>query len=341
MKRFLHCGLLAAGLALAGCATPPAPRPTLMHLLERPRVPLAAQIEPVANTNGLAQWRFSFLSEAGERVPGFLLKRPDRSGRLPVVIALHGTGSSKANLLAFCRKLATNGFIAVAIDGRYHGERIPAGRGLEAYHAAIVRAAESGSERPLYYDTVWDVSRLMDWLVGRPDVDARRIGLYGISKGGIEAYLTAAADPRVAVVVPALGVQSFDWGLQNAAWAARVRTIQPAFDAWLKASGSTNATAARAREFLDRVAPGLTGEFDGPQLLPLIAPRPLLVITSDRDANTPLPGVLVCAEAARQAYQRQDAEARFTLLIQERTGHQLKPESERAALDWFARWLQP
>jgi hypothetical protein len=54
-----------------------------------------------------------------------------------------------------------------------------------------------------------------------------------------------------------------------------------------------------------------------------------------------LPGVLECAEAARKSYRIAGAEDRFAVRIQEKTAHQVKPESERAAIDWFVRWLKP
>ena len=63
--------------------------------------------------------------------------------------------------------------------------------------------------------------RLIDYLETREDVDARRIGLTGISKGGMEAYLAAAVDPRIAVAVPLIGVQSFRWALDHGAWDSR------------------------------------------------------------------------------------------------------------------------
>ncbi len=48
---------------------------------------------------------------------------------------------------------------------------------------------------------------LLDYLESRPDVDARRIGMTGVSLGGMHTWLTAAADPRVAVAAPMIGVQ--------------------------------------------------------------------------------------------------------------------------------------
>ena len=46
-------------------------------------------------------------------------------------------------------------------------------------------------------------------------MDGVRIGVMGISKGGTEAYLAAAADPRIDVIVPIIGVQSYRWALDH------------------------------------------------------------------------------------------------------------------------------
>src|SRR4029079_17783994 len=93
---------------------------------------------------------------------------------------------------------------------------------------------------PLYYDTVWDIMRLVDYLRTRPDVDPSRIGIYGVSKGGIEAYLAAAVDPRIAAAVPTISVQTFRYGLLKNAWKGRVATFQKAFNAAANATGISN-----------------------------------------------------------------------------------------------------
>lgn len=317
------------------------PRAEFLTLIKHDRVPLAPSIKTWPVTNGVAQFHFSFAADKTQRVTGVLMKDARSRGRRPGVIALHGTGGSKANLFALCRKLATNGFVAVAIDGRYHGERRSSMKGTEDYQNAIIRAGRDSREHPLYYDTVWDVMRLVDYLQTRKDVDAKRIGLIGISKGGIESYLAAAADPRISVVVPCLGVQSFRWALENNAWPARVGTISTAFEVAAKTAGVTTPDVAFVKSFYDRVVPGIYGEFDGPNMLPLIAPRPLLVINGDSDNLTPLPGLSECTDAAQNAYVAARAEDRFALRIQEHTGHQVTPDSERAAIQWFVRWLKP
>jgi hypothetical protein len=95
------------------------------------------------------------------------------------------------------------------------------------------------------------------------------------------------------------------------------------------------------RAFYDRIAPGIYGQFDGPAMLPLIAPRPLLAINGDIDPRTPLPGLTECAEAARTAYRAAGAEDRFVLHLQPNTGHKVLPESIVLARQWFVRWLKP
>jgi dienelactone hydrolase len=313
-------------------------RQDFLKLIDRPRVELNPKVEELPATNGLALFHFSFASEAAQRVPGFLWKPGGAQGRRPVVIALHGTGGSKTNMLPLCRQLAERGFITVAIDGRYHGER-SSGKG--SYEAAILRAWQEPREHPFFYDTVWDVMRLVDYLETRDDVDPKRIGLIGISKGGIETYLAAAADTRIAAAVPCIGVESFRWALDHNDWQGRVGTIQKTFDAIMKESGVTNIDTALVQKFYDRVTPGIYGEFDGPAMVTLIAPRPLLIINSDSDTHTPLPGVNECIAAGRRAYHDAAADDHLTARIQEHTGHKVNPESEREAIDWFVKWLKP
>ena len=76
-------------------------------------------------------------------------------------------------------------------------------------------------------------------------------------------------------------------------------------------------------------------------MLPLIAPRPLLVINGDIDPRTPIPGLEECAAAARNAYAREKAEDRFVLRVQNNTGHKVNADSLQAALEWFEKWLKP
>lgn len=352
MKSLLSARVLLLGLIVwagAGCAQlgqTPDTRSKFVKMIERPRVPLAPVVKPEQAEAGQTQVHFTYAADAQNTVPGLLVKPANVSGRLPVVIVMHGTGGTKQEMLPHLRTLAAKGFIGVAIDGRYHGERSKSGgRGSDEYQDAILAAwkdPSANSEHPFFYDTVWDIMRLIDYLDTRDDVDAKRIGAIGFSKGGIELYLAAAVDKRIAVAVPCIGVQSFEWALENNdLWKNRIETIPKAFAAAAKDAGVEPPNAAFTRKFYDKIVPGIYGEFDGPAMLPLIAPRPLLVINGDSDARTPLPGLKLCTDAAQQAYHAAGADDHFVIRIQERTGHRVNPDSQQAAVDWFVKWLKP
>lgn len=338
---FVAAALFALGAAASLSAADS--RTDFLKLIDRPRVPLAAEARPAAApaANGLTQIEFSYATEAGQRVPGIIVKPAGATGRRPAVISLHGTGGSKEGQVAYLQELAQAGFIGIAIDGRYHGARSKTGKGSAEYVDALLRTFRTGKELPFFYDTAWDVMRLIDYLETREDIDASRIGMIGFSKGGIETYLAAAVDRRIAVAVPCIGVESFRWAVENDSWQSRIGTVQSAFDAAAKDSGIEKPGAEFVHTFYSKVAPGLDRQFDGPAMVPLIAPRPLLSINGELDPRTPLPGLQLCADAARTAYRAAGAEEKFVLLIQPKTGHKVLPESLTTAKEWFVRWLKP
>ena len=347
ITRLLVLGLLALQVSLASFADGSAidTRTAFLQLIDRPKVPPKPELTELAPVEGLKKYHLWFSADATERVPGYLLL-PGAGrfkGRRPVLIVLHGTGGNKDNgqIAELALKAARAGFIGVAIDGRYHGERTRAGTGAAEYNDAIANAFKTGAGHPFYFDTAWDVMRLIDYLGTRKDVDAARIGLTGISKGGIETYLAAAADPRIAAAVPFIGVQSFRWALDNGQWRARIGTIQGGFDAAAAAAGKPSGSVDFVREFYARVAPGIDGKFDGPAMLVAIAPRPLLVVNADSDANTPIAGVRLSVAAAKPVYEEADAADKLQLIVQENTPHRVNPESIDAGIEWFVRWLKP
>jgi dienelactone hydrolase len=229
-------------------------RADFLRLIDRPRVPLSTESTALPASGRIAREHFSFATEASERVPGLALRLTTMTGRRPVVIVLHGTGDRKEGMLPLLEGFADRGFLAVAIDARHHGERAA---GPNDYVRAILQAYRTGHGHPFLYDTVWDVMRLVDYLETRPDVDKTRIGLLGISMGGMETYLAAAADPRIAAAVLVIGVQSFAWALANNAWQARVETILPAV-AGAARDGLRPIDAELVRDFYDRACPGFT-----------------------------------------------------------------------------------
>src|SRR5262249_25669398 len=152
---------------------------------------------------------------------------------------LHGTGGTKEGVRAWLIEFARRGMVGVAIDARYHGDRAGGAKGAAAYNQAIVRAwkATNLQEHPFYFDTVWDLWRVVDYLQTLAEIDRRKIGMMGISMGGIETWLAASVDERIAVAVPAISVQSFRWSLDNDRWQGRANTIKAAHEAAAKDLG--------------------------------------------------------------------------------------------------------
>ncbi len=325
--------------AALGLESPPA-REAFLKLIDKPRVDPKVEVSDPVEADGLKTSHFWFNSEADERVPGIVVYPANANARLPIVIAMHGTGGKKESNLGLLKKLALKGCAAVAIDGRFHGERVKDLPGTDHYNQAILNKFKSESKGfPLYWDTVYDIMRLIDVLSAREDLDGGRIGLIGFSKGGIETYFAAAADPRISVAVPCIGVQSFNWGLENDSWHARVNTVKSAFEGAVKSAGIEKPDTAFARTFFDKVVPGIYGQFDGPVMLPLIAPRPLLMINGDSDANTPLTGVNICAEKAKAAYAKAGAEDKFKQIVEPHTPHKVNEDALNEAVEFFAKHL--
>lgn len=323
-----------------------------LRLLDRPKVDLAVE-SPTLETDaesGLVSERLSFASErkpdgTTERVPVLIVRPATADARRPAVIALHGTGGSKNTMRPWLEQLAKQGIIGVAIDARYHGDRAGGAKGSAAYIDAITRAWRSKptdpDEHPFYYDTCWDVWRTLDYLEMREDVDPKRIGMIGISMGGIETWLAASVDPRVAVAIPAISVQSFRWSLDYGEWEGRARTIKAAHDAAAEDLKQERVNAYVCRTLWDKVIPGMLGPFDCPSMIRLFAGRPLLILNGEKDLNCPIGGAKVAFAAAQDAFATTGASDRLEINVAPGVGHTVTESQRKAALAWFARWLKP
>ncbi|GAX80085.1 hypothetical protein CEUSTIGMA_g7523.t1 [Chlamydomonas eustigma] len=225
--------------------------------------------------------------------------------RRPAVILLHPTGTNMDWQRSKQEDYARGGYIAAAIDCRYHGERAQEVKGQPVRHVyedALIRAWRGGEERPFLLDNIWDIMHLVDYLLTRPDVDPSRVGITGYSLGGMHAWLAGVADPRIAVVAAVSGVQGFEYAIKNKVFQGRVDSLSHFFAAVATDLGQSKVEASTVKKAWDRVAPGLVGSFDAPQSLPCIAPRPLMVATGEVDPRCPLQGVLEACHLTRPLY---------------------------------------
>lgn len=329
-------------------AVPAEVRASFKKLLDRPKVPLDAKSVSAELVDGWVLEELTFasqkkLSGVVERVPTIVL-RPEKTDRpLPAVIVLHGTGGNKQGQLGLMRELAKRRIIGVAIDARYHGGRSGGAKGAGAYNEAITKAwlSKSGEpmEHPFYYDTVWDLWRLVDYLETRDEVDAKRIGMIGFSMGGIQTYLAASVDERIKVSVPAIAIQSFRWSLENDKWQGRANTIKQAHEQARKDLGEPAVNQKVCRALWNKIVPGILSDYDCPSMVRLHAPRPMMILSGTKDGNCPYEGAKLAIASAQRAYKDAASADRLSVLVEE-VGHTVTPKQRAAALDWLEKWLK-
>jgi dienelactone hydrolase len=117
--------------------------------------------------------------------------RPLGETRRPAVIVLHILGADFALSRYLAARLADRDVAALFVKLPYYGERRPAGIDRRFLSTDIERSIRSMRQG------VCDVRRAAAWLASRPEVDPEKLGVTGVSLGGIVASLAAAIDPKI------------------------------------------------------------------------------------------------------------------------------------------------
>lgn len=126
--------------------------------------------------------------ESGGRKVAVDIVRPAQAGRLPGVLILHGRGGLSlygAALMRLAHSLSARGFV-VLIPHYFDASSSP--------DAPEVTPASFETWRKAVQDALTFAAK-------RPDIDAKRIGVVGVSLGGFLAGAEAVQDDRVAALV--------------------------------------------------------------------------------------------------------------------------------------------
>ncbi|HSI35081.1 MAG TPA: alpha/beta fold hydrolase [Tepidisphaeraceae bacterium] len=151
----------------------------------------AGPVKPY-DLEGLRVTRLRFRNLDGVDVPVLLTRPAQGAGPFPVVVALHGLGSNKAQVTAqVAPALAKRGFAVLAPDLPLHGERPGEARAMfdkSDLRAFVARARQA----------VRDTRLCIDLAESRPDLDTKAgVVLVGYSMGAIFNAIAGPADPRV------------------------------------------------------------------------------------------------------------------------------------------------
>ena len=157
----------------------------------------------------------------------------------------------------------------------------------------------------------WDDMRTVDYLVTRPEVDPRRIGCVGVSLGGWRTIFLAGLDERIAAAC-VVGFMS---------------TVEP----MLQRHIDTHSFA--------HFVPGLHQWLDLPDVVSMLAPKPLLVQQCRQDGLFPLAGMEASVKKIAAAYEKGGLKDRFSGRFYE-VPHQFDVTMQEEAFAWFDNQLK-
>jgi cephalosporin-C deacetylase-like acetyl esterase len=281
--------------------------------------PLNARITGHIQAEGYVIEKVIFDSLPGIYVTGNVY-RPNQPGHYPAVLFQSGhTQEGKAEPQLAAANLALKGFVVLCFDPIGQGER------LQSFDRQLGRSASNsggsgndhvqmsaqsvliGQGGARYF--IWDSIRALDYLVSRPDVDAKRVGALGCSGGGSSTTFIAALDSRIKAAAPACFTNSY-----------RLLFSGPDPDPEM--------------EFPGFLASGL----DHADFAESAAPMPWLIMATEHDYYSPEGAKLVYDEA-RRWYRLFGAEDRVRFFVGSGQ-HGTPPESREAMYEWMIRWLK-
>lgn len=120
--------------------------------------------------------------------------RPVGDGQHPAVVVLHIMGGDFDLSRLFARELAHHGVAALFLKMPYYGPRRQPGASARMV-SDDPRATVAGMRQ-----AVLDIRRAATWLAAQDEVDDQRLGVFGISLGGITAALAGSVGPEFSMV---------------------------------------------------------------------------------------------------------------------------------------------
>lgn len=174
--------------------------------------PLKARITGTVDRDTYRIEKILFESRPGLIVTGNLYLPKGRNGPLPGVIATCGhstNGKAGETYQSFTQGLARLGYIVFIIDPVGQGERLQYlnDNGGSRIGNGVLEHLYLGNQQLLVGENLpfwraWDAIRALDYLVTRPEVDPRRIGVTGNSGGGTITAWLCGLDDRWSMAAP-------------------------------------------------------------------------------------------------------------------------------------------
>ena len=282
------------------------------------RSPLNARTVGILKADGYQIEKVIYDSQPNHRITANLYL-PDGKGPFPGIAVSSGhsrTAKTADYNQRFGIMMARQGMAALCFDPIGQGERsqIVDGKGQPKYSSTTTEHMLVGVGSTLVgYNTaryrIWDAMRSIDYLVSRPEIDSRRIGMTGCSGGGTLTSYVMALDDRVYCAAPACYLTTFR---------RLIETIGPQ-DA--------------EQNIFGQVALGL----DHPDYILLRAAKPTLISATTGDFFD-IQGTWANYRQAKQIYGRLGFPERVGL-VEIEGKHGVKPQNLATIAHWMKRWL--
>ena len=278
-------------------------------------VPLAVNVSDAAQCEGYRRETVTFATRPGLRAFGYFLIPDGCDIPRPAMLCLpgHGVGVDGIVGLAedeyeanFALQCVRHGYPTFALEQISFGHRRDAkarqeGRSASSCNRDSVTALMLGETISGW--RVWDALRALDYLQTRKEaVDPDRLGVMGISGGGLTALFAAALDTRISASVVS--------GYFNM-WAASILSVP---------------------HCVDNYVPGALAVCEMPDLAALVAPRALWVENGTEDTIFPLAAFEQAVAQARATYTTFGVPERFGAEVFE-GGHRFHGAGAWAFLD--------
>lgn len=270
----LFCVLTRPGFA-DSLASYKAALPLYQYDMSKPLAPKTVETKTFPECR---MTRFSYLSTNAQRIPALLFvpRTATSRHRVPCLVLLHGLGTNKEIMAGLARYAATLGYASLAIDEYGQGERASKTASKTMSAADLQQQLLTGVPQ-----TVVDVRRGLDYLVTRPNIDARRLGLIGVSLGAIMGTVVSGVDKRVKGTVLVSG---------GGDWAVILKYL----------AGHKPKVGGRQITGTDGVDWTFVSAFLTPEdpltFAPFIAPRAVLMVNGTKDTT-------IIPQAADELYQ--------------------------------------
>ena len=259
------------------------------------------------------------------------IRRADACRRLPTILYLTGNPPGrKESGIGSGMFLADLGFQVVAIDRRESARHTGRGEFLSAIA-----------------DPVFDATIAVDYLLTLEDVDTARIGVFGFSRGAEEGMFLSVLHHSVRAAVLVSRLVDQDSLFSTAAWLPTLYSEDILSDLGLDSLiGNWEALTARITPSVSAAA--LTSyrhrypyfdQLNPAAVLPLLAPRPVLVVTGARDQQIVLSGALALDDRVQAVYRELGIPDRAGFLIMPRSDHGMSGAMVRQIAEWFASRL--